>query len=384
MRPEVVAIEMTTCLVSAKRASSVGRAFVAMAAAGLAGFTSACAGSSEPGGVVSEVELPVWSGTAAAACEWPAVVGLANGCSATLVDPELVVYAAHCGVDVEAVSFGERLDAPARVVATRGCVAHPNAALGNGLDVAYCRLAEAVRDVPVARLAAGCELDSVRASTQATLVGFGFESDDGSFGTKRSAPVELASVGPDLVVDASRAGACSGDSGGALFAGAPGEARLIGVLSASKLAACGPNTDHYSYLPPLLPWLERSSGIDLTPCFTSDGAWKPTLACTEPASQLSGGTWESACGALTSESVLLATCGAPFAGETAASRETAAGRERVERTSGDPGCAVCARTAPPLGGYLMLVFVLSLCRNLNGSAGGWRPAARFRGIRSAP
>jgi hypothetical protein len=95
------------------------------------------------------------------------------GCSATLVHPEVVIYAAHCGEGIGSVSFGEALERPERVVATRRCVAHPDAALGNGFDVALCVLAEPVGDVPAIPIAAGCELDAVRMGGAATLVGFG-------------------------------------------------------------------------------------------------------------------------------------------------------------------------------------------------------------------
>jgi len=281
----------------------------------LAAALQAC-GAPEGEVTVGETRVAVRSGSPSLACEWPAVVALDLGCSATLVHPEVVVYAAHCGTGIRKVSFGEDADRPARVVETRRCEAHPRAALGNGFDVAFCLLGDPVPDVPVIPIAAGCELDGVRAGMNATLVGFGVEHDDGAFGVKRSAPVVLGATRPDLVVEAAPAGSCAGDSGGPLLIDVPSSegggprARLVGVLSAAAIATCQPSTEHYSYLPALLSWLESESGRDLTPCFASDGSWAPGPKCAAP--RPGAGSWSSGCSSPADTPEPLATCGPAF------------------------------------------------------------------------
>jgi hypothetical protein len=222
------------------------------------------------------------------------------------------------------VYFGPDVETPARVVAVRRCVTHPRAALGNGFDVAFCLLAEAVTDVPPLRIAAGCELSQLRSGVPASVVGFGVDREGGSSGVKRSANVSIEVTGPatapqDLVVFADDSGTCVGDSGGPLTidstlvsdASEP-EQRLVAVVSAAEHAACGPNTDHYSYLPPLIPWLESTSGRDLTPCFDADGTWHPTPRCTKAAAQALDHAAGAVCPQPKNSPVLADTCGDAF------------------------------------------------------------------------
>jgi hypothetical protein len=261
----------------------------------------------------------VRAGTESLACEWPAVVGIDLGCSGVLVHPEVVLYAAHCGAGVREISFGADLNSPARVVRTRACEIHPDAALGNGLDVAFCLLAEPVDFVEPIRLAVGCELDSVRTGEDALLVGFGAEVTDGEFGIKRSAAVMLGTIAPDLTLAPGPSGTCAGDSGGPLLIELPSpsgkrghEQRVLGIVSAAESATCEPSTDHFSYLPPLISWLEAASDRDLTPCFDAAGAWSPTPDCTETASQRASDPKTAVCLEPAPAPFLADTCGDAF------------------------------------------------------------------------
>lgn len=246
--------------------------------------------------------LAVSGGRAAATCDFPAIAGLDLGCSATLVHPEVVLYAAHCGEGIRGVTFGEDLDRPERVLETSRCEAHPEAALGNGFDVAFCLLAQPVDDVPPLPIAAGCELGAIEAGMTATLVGYGPDEASGRFGLKRSLDVTLGAIAQDLVATAEAGASCPGDSGGPLvldLAPALGSlepaARVIGVLSAANSAECGQGVDHYSFVPDLLPWLEDASGRDLTPCFDDDDRWAPTPACVEASLPEAPVSWNRGC-----------------------------------------------------------------------------------------
>lgn len=46
-----------------------------------------------------------------------------------------------------------------------------------------------------------------------------------------------------------------------------------------------------------VPWIEKESGIDITPCFDVDGTWNPTDDCGRfPLDPGATGSWENACG----------------------------------------------------------------------------------------
>ena len=117
-----------------------------MVAAAIAS-ASACATPSDSQGVSIAAIL---GGAPAEPGAWPNVGILDSGCSAILLHPKLIVYAAHCAARPEHVWFGERFDvsvdsasrtvrvAPsgkAYSVATERCEAHPEGMIGNGLEV---------------------------------------------------------------------------------------------------------------------------------------------------------------------------------------------------------------------------------------------------------
>lgn len=233
----------------------------------------------------AEIELgtqAVVGGTTTESCEWPAVVAL-GGCTGTLVHPRLVLYAEHCGTAIEAVRFGTRSDAPERVVPTSVCRGYPGARLGDGTDLAFCVLAEAVEDVEPARIVAGCEEREVQVGAEVTVVGYGLEQPNGAYGVQRVGVSSIAAIGDEILLEDGSVDTCRGDSGGPVFLAvteADGSAswRLVGITSAGSESVCGSGLGHYVHVSRHLDWLEEASGLDLTPCFDA-GAWAPTPAC---------------------------------------------------------------------------------------------------------
>jgi hypothetical protein len=242
---------------------------------------SGCSDGRDPF-VLSSSSERIIGGSIATESEFPAVVAL-GGCTGTLVHPQLVVYAAHCGTAISSVRFGIDSDAPEREVNTVRCRAFPGATLGDGTDLAYCVLDEPVRDVEPERLLAGCELDQLSVSQPAIIVGYGKDSDEGAYGVKRFARSRIEAIGDEIFLEPGSTDTCRGDSGGPVFVDhidpdGTLQRRLVGVTSAGTESECGRGITHYVNLIPKLDWLESASQLDLTPCF-DQGTWAPNGTC---------------------------------------------------------------------------------------------------------
>jgi Trypsin len=237
---------------------------------------------SRPLEAVGRGSSAVTGGASAGEGDFPAVVAM-GGCTATLVHPLLVVYAAHCGTATAAVRFGAHANLPERTVATERCRSFPSAHLGDGTDLAYCVLAEPVLDIEPERILAGCELDEFNVAELATVVGFGVDKEGGVFGEKRAAQLPISQIGEELVLAPGSADTCLGDSGGPVFVerrepSGGRQRRLVGVTSAGTEDTCGRGIGHYVNITRKIDWLEENSQLDLTPCFDR-GQWLPTPDC---------------------------------------------------------------------------------------------------------
>ena len=271
------------------------------------------------------------NGTAAGACEFPSAVAIIEEdetpvmCSGTLVHPNVVTLAAHCIIPerpIVAVGFGEDGLAPARTIPVDECVPHPNYAGSGFPDIAYCTLTQAVDDVPIVPILAGCEADVLEVGLEVTIVGYGStygtvngmgEVEATGVGPKRWTTQTIDLVEPDydevaMVGEDGSDSACFGDSGGpALVELEDGTWRVFGA--ASRLYDPGgfppPQEEGnycgigviYGWLSHRLEWFEDETGYDLTPCHEADGSWDPGAGCgdfpTEP--HAGHGSWGDGC-----------------------------------------------------------------------------------------
>jgi hypothetical protein len=244
----------------------------------------------------------VYGGQAAAACQWPQSIAF-NNCSGTLVHPQMVLYAGHCGTNKTNVRFGTSTGNPARTVAVDYCEKHPNA---NGQvstwDFAFCRLAQPVTDVDPTPPAMGCELDTLDVGDDVAIVGFG-QTNNGPFGTKHwamtplmSEPYEQGNFGLLLIGDDGKT-ICFGDSGGSTYMLHPdGGWRALAITSGIQ-GNCGTGQGVHILMDWTIPWVEQESGMDISPCFDQDSEWDPGPGCTgfATAPDANNGNWNGGC-----------------------------------------------------------------------------------------
>jgi MYXO-CTERM domain-containing protein len=273
--------------------------------AGLLGLTLAAApGSLAHAGPPAQAETltsepaAIVGGTVSDTCAWPSVVALQTGglCTGTLVHPRIVAYAAHCGTFHSKVLFGERVDMPAREVATVLCERNSDLFAVHSMDYAYCLLAEPVDDIAITPPLFGCDEELIAIGTPVTIVGFGDTSSEGpaSIGIKHEAQTQVVGYLSTVGIGGMGVGADSGDSGGPAFVELDeGSWWWLGIVTGG-----GGNgaTVQYVPAPKIVAWIEDRSGIDITPCHASDGSWAPTPACEGFYVQTEDdATWASAC-----------------------------------------------------------------------------------------
>ena len=157
-----------------------------------------------------------------------------SACTGSLITPQVILTAAHCGSDIPlelVVSagkafFGSRVDGDATSVGFSGATIHPDyeelsSGYGGSLgknDIAVLVLAEPVDVEPV--WIAEEITDDVAIGATVTSIGFGISDSRGSgSGIKRSAPLVIDSTDEtflysDSDTNENEAQICSGDSGG--------------------------------------------------------------------------------------------------------------------------------------------------------------------------
>jgi MYXO-CTERM domain-containing protein len=266
----------------------------------------------------------IFGGQEVTTCAWPTAVAVTGGnslCTGTLVHPRIVMFAAHCGGGKgKKIVFGEDVGSPKKTLTPDLCLTNPDYGGVNDqeADWAFCRLTEAVTDLPVTPVVYGCEQEIVYAGQQAGITGFGITQENGGSGVKNwgLTPIRQVYSGSADVGGVGDPGICPGDSGGPAFVRYPdGSWHTFGIAS-TLTGQCGGVGTH-SLAWNAVPWIEKESGIDITPCHDVDGTWNPSHRCTgfyagEPG--IGVGSWLQWCPE-TPRNPSSKTCGAAFDAE---------------------------------------------------------------------
>jgi trypsin len=205
----------------------------------------------------------VVGGGNASAGEYPSVARITFGasflCTGTLIAPDTVLTAGHCGsltggavgtpaawpaATIDVRIGGLRSNEGERVPVSR-VILHPNNTLNQGYDISLLKLSRASTQTPTKVAGAG-ETASWSPGTLETIAGWGATSEGGS------TPSTLQEAQVPITTDAYCAGAysgfsaqtmicagypqggvdtCQGDSGGTMFGNAGGVRRVVGATS---------------------------------------------------------------------------------------------------------------------------------------------------------
>lgn len=279
----------------------VGYAFALIIMGGGTGVHGDATAMPDPQGIVG--------GSAVPECGWPTTVST-GGCTATLVHPQAISTAQHCGAP-SAIQFGENGNGP--TVGVGACVGDGSA------DAMLCQLNEAVTELPVTPVLFGCELDTyLQVGAPVAMAGFGQTSFGQGGGTKLWAAQTIAAVEPGRVIvgdPGDGTSPCPGDSGGPVFIQVgDGSWRTIGtVLSGTTGIPCNSAAD-FQRLDPVVGNFEMQTGLDITPCFDGQtGAWDAGPECGGffAGDHNGSGTWSDWCSG-TAAGGLSDECGAAF------------------------------------------------------------------------
>ena len=140
--------------------ATVGRFGLTLSCALLGLLSAGAAQAGGPGELGDAVDpQAIYGGTDVVTCGWPTTVTMEGSCTGTLVHPQVVIFAAHCGSNYSQITMGETLNVPKRKLATEFCKTFPGGGPGSGNDFAFCKLQQPVLDVPIVPIVMGCETE---------------------------------------------------------------------------------------------------------------------------------------------------------------------------------------------------------------------------------
>lgn len=211
------------------------------------------------------------------------------GCTGTLIAPEVVVTAGHCGPMATRIFVGNDIDRRGKEYEVAKRIPHPRYGKPeHANDLLVLLLKRPVLDVPPREIASTAEIDAAKVGR---AVGFGNTEETGSigYGIKRQVDIPIASTAcrgsfegdADAEVYGCMAGreivagkallardSCTGDSGGPFYvADSHGRWRLAGATSRATDSAgtmCG-DGGIYVRIDAYLGWIEEVAKIRLLP-----------------------------------------------------------------------------------------------------------------------
>jgi MYXO-CTERM domain-containing protein len=277
---------------------------------------TATACGAEPPAPAEQVVQPIFGGSTAGVCQWPTTVLLPNaGCTGTLIHPLVIVTAAHCGTSEKTALLGETRSGAARTLAIEYCRTFQGEDGPSSTDYAFCKLKAPVLDVPIVPVLMGCETEILKVGQKVIVAGFGDSGKNTGYGTKRWVETTINRLSPTRGIQVGGMGKapCYGDSGGPAFVKlADGSWRAFGIDSAGLADSCDAG-DLMALIHDAVPWIEKQSKIDVTPCHDADGTWNPGPDCRafSMAPDSTGRSWSNGC-AEPSLSPPVTTCGMPY------------------------------------------------------------------------
>lgn len=286
-----------------------------------------------------EESVDIVGGKKVESCDFPTTFFIkasdskgASVCTASLIHPKVIMTAAHCLNTKMEVASGDGYLGDAKKSLkwrpVKKCVKHPgwngNTSSGRGKDLAFCELKEPVKDIKPVPVLMGCERDYLKEGTPITLVGFGNTSiggkDAGSWKHAIDSKVVGFSEYNEVQVGARGAGSLRGDSGGPAYVKLPESKfkkdagwRVFGVTSVSAGGGGPDGRAFYGQIHTFVEFVEKQTGIDVTPCTDAKGNWEPNENCKEAPldPRAASGDWINGCKPAPYGGYI-ASCGEPF------------------------------------------------------------------------